>query len=173
MCGVCMSYPCARCRVCRSRVQVAVHCVPGELPALACSDRDARFTALFEDDAAALSCCRGQGTRYSPWPHHNQTLHYNFSGAFTGLCCFCALKAGFSPSVFGQTACRQCVWRERLRAEVAVCFGSGAGATSVSWVSHGWRALPSAIVDRILVLVLGLDGRNADVLDGEVRVPRV
>ncbi len=54
---------------------------------------------------------------------------------------------------------------------MARCFGSD--DAGVSLISHGWRALPPAIVDHILVFVLGMDGRDEAVHDGDVAVARI
>jgi hypothetical protein len=171
-----MLYPFFSCVICRNRVQLAVYCIPGELPSGGCLERGSRSSTLFEEEAVFSQHCRGQGTRFSVWnrvthsPHDDSSLiHYNFTGCYSGMCCFCALKVGFSADIFGQVGCRHCVRKELLRAEVARCFGSAGG----SWTSHGWRALPSAIVDRILVFVLGVDGRGVAVDDGDVAIARV
>lgn len=175
-----MSYPCVRCLICRNRIQLAVYCAPGELPSLSYLSKEAVFSSLFDDESAFAQHCRGQGTLYnerrpasSPYGER-ATFHYNFTGCFSGMCCFCALKSGFVAEVFGEMGCYDCVRKERLRAEVARAFrSSGVNHASASWSSHGWSALPLAIVDHILVFVAGLEAcadQAVIVRDGEVEI---
>ena len=161
--------------------------MPGTLPAVACVDRNARFSATFDDESAFNLHCRGQGLHYHT--RHEipcmlcgdggDVLHFYFSGCFAGFCCFCALGSGLSPCTFARIGCFNCARKELLRHEFAKLYGTMEGtaavqrtelSSSASWDSHGWGALPPALLDHILWFAMGLDtaGGKATVCEGKV-----
>jgi hypothetical protein len=173
-----MPYPFFECIVCRNRVQKVV-----DMPV---RRKDERFSASFDDDRVFERHCRGQGPKYN---HRRGALafgvegsdlldtdHYNFSGFFAGMCCFCARHSGFGTELFVCSGCRNCVRKDIMRSAFArlMCGGGrrrdGAESSSSSWEAHGWRALPDALVDRILSFVVGLqeDQGLVDIRDGGV-----
>jgi hypothetical protein len=162
-----MSYPFFECIVCRNRVQKVVDLDKGLLPMVSMRRKDERFSSLFDDDRLFERQCRGQGPKYN---HGGGALafgveggdfnidHYNFSGFFAGMCCFCARHSGFGTELFVCSGCRNCVRKDILRSAFARLLSRGDGASSeaASWGTHGWRALPVALVDHILSFVVGL-----------------
>ena len=177
-----MSYPYFNCVVCGGRVQKAVFCVPGSLPLVSYLDRDACFSSSFDDESEYVRHCRGQGSQYSIrrvsplfYGNDGEVLHFQFSGCFAGMCCFCALYAGLNVEAFSLNGCRNCTLKEELRAEFAKLArrsdeDDSDQSVALTWASHGWGALPSALVDYILVFAMGMDGcsRETVIRDGEV-----
>ena len=172
-----MSYPFFDCTICANRVQKVVYCVPGSLPSISCMNRNSKLSTAFDDEASFAHHCRGQGshynTRHEPpllYRGDSMSVHYNFSGFFSGTCCFCALHSGFGPGIFAQMGCSNCVRKESIRQEFAKLVGhpSSDSAIASSWASHGWRALPPVIIDHILVFATGLEDSNVTVHDGHV-----
>jgi hypothetical protein len=173
------SYPFFDCIVCHNRVQKVVEVSKGCLPLIAMRSRGARFSSLFDDESVFEVHCRGQGLKYN---HHNGALafgvqvvpdtikHYNFSGYFAGMCCFCARHAGFGSELFLCSGCRNCVRKDILLSGVVRLFYRQDGSDNFSWGSHGWRALPSALMDFILSFVVGIRGAGQQmaVVDGAV-----
>lgn len=174
-----MSYPFFDCIVCHNRVQKVVDVSKGFLPSIAVRSRSARFSSLFDDRSVFEMHCRGQGLKYN---HHNGALafgvqggaddimHYNFSGYFAGMCCFCARHSGFGSELFLCSGCRNCVLKDVMRSgTVRLFYRKDCGGDS-SWGAHGWRALPSALMDHILSFVVGIHGaeRRMAIVDGEV-----
>ena len=160
---------------------MAVSCEPGCLPLIACTDKNYKFSTAFDQDALFTHHCRGQGSHYNTrhetpvlYRGDGMSVHYNFSGFYCGNCCFCALHSGFGHGVFSQMGCSNCVRKEVLREEFAKLIAKRASSSFavVSWVSHGWRALPSVVIDYILVFALGLEncGGKVTVRDGCVTV---
>lgn len=160
-----------------------------------------KFTSMFDDDAEFYRHCRGQGVMYNGKAplsvYDDNGSHFNFAGRLSGLCCFCALKSGlswfesdgyaplgsgFGSKLFSQLGCINCRHKEWLRSVVARIFRSGAGGRKAAgrsghdgaistWASDGWLALPSAMLDNIIVFVIGLDGcmlNQLPVLDCDV-----
>ncbi len=167
--------------MCCNRVQRAVVSVSGSLPVLAILDRESAFSSEFDDDECDFARnCRGQGmyynrltTRPRVYFGYRDAVHYAFSGCFAGYCCFCALHAGFSRDAFSRMGCFNCIRREQIRTVFAgMAAERSDGVSVVTWESHGWLALPSAIVDHILMFTVGLERSNgrASIRDGLVSV---
>lgn len=194
-----MSYPFFRCASCQNRVQQAVGCGGGYLPLVGFMRKGMRFSSLFDEEAEFASHCRGQGIMYNgrtPLQLRDASAdgsHFNFAGRLSGLCCFCALKSGFAwfecdrfdpvgsgfgSRLFSQLGCINCRRKEWLRSTVSRLFGVGgqksvgrSDTDAMTWSSDGWLALPSAVLDHIIVFVLGLDNCTSNplpVLDGDV-----
>lgn len=62
--------------------------------------------------------------------------------------------------------------KESLRCEFAKLTRRPDSAAVGSWLSHGWSALPSVIIDHILLFVVGLEDcpDKVTVRDGRVLV---
>lgn len=179
-----MSYPFFECVACSSRVQKAVFCVPGSLPPVAYLSRHSRFSSAFDEDSEFVRHCRGQGAHYHT--RHEMPLLYPsdgveslHSGCFAGLCCFCAFSSGFGRDAFDRTGCCNCVRKECMRKAFSGLLAkrrkdgcASSPSSAVSWASHGWAALPSALVDHILWFALGLSscGDRVSVCNGRVLV---
>ena len=153
-----MSYPYFRCSACDLPVQKAICYDAGRLPYLLLTHRSIPVSDVFDTDQA-FAYCRGQGLRYGEVEHpktmpYVHGYHYNFSAAFKGYCCFCALHAGFGEGLFWDTGCYGCKRRQLVIAEFIALTKTKEGE-SVSWRNSGWAALPSAIIDRIVCHVFG------------------
>jgi len=151
------SYPFFQCTLCKTRVQLAIECTPGTLPAQVVGDRRMKLSSEF-DNGDFSKHCRGQGARYNQQrklPYSQQTLHFNFAGKFHGLCCFCALNNGFGTELFITAACFNCARKEALRAEFARLYKIRSACK--------WALLPAGILDKIIQAFLGLS-----VVDGRV-----
>lgn len=162
-----MSYPFFDCVVCGGRVQKAVICIPGSLPPISYLDRGSSFSSSFDNASEFVRHCRGQVSRY--WDD-GQEFHFQFSGCFAGRCCFCALNAGLGLDVFTLNGCYNCTRKEKLRAEFAKLVQRSDQSTAMTWASHGWGALPSTLIDYILVFAMGMEGcaKMAVIRDGRV-----
>ena len=174
-----MSYPFFHCVVCHHKVQQVVDIRRGYLPAISLINKDVRFSSLFDDKTLFELHCRGQGPLYNhPHPspfgagdaRADEILHYNFSGFFSGLCCFCARYSGFGENLFMHNGCSNCVRKDILRSGFARLFTKHDETEDASWGSHGWRALPVALVDHILTFVTGIQhaGQRVTICDGAV-----
>ena len=111
---------------------------------------------LDSDDFAKY--CRGQGSfyskkqdKYSPPPTGGQ---FNFSGMYTGLCCYCALGSGYSRVSFNDVGCYHCKMRCMLIKEFSRLKRQGRGV-DVSWESCGWAGLSDSLIDLILRMIVG------------------
>jgi hypothetical protein len=166
-----MSYPFFRCVSCNSEVQKVICYEIGKLPYFIITHNTIPLSCVFETDEV-FSFCRGQGMRYSeanhlPFVEYVDGYHYNFTAAFKGYCCFCALHAGFGTELFLSTGCYCCKHKQNALATFIEITKSEPGAP-VSWQTHGWAALPSVIVDKILRLLIG---DQLSVEDGRVMAP--
>ena len=158
------SYPFFDCVSCGVRVQMAIECsAAGRIPLAVVGNRFVRLSSEFDRGDFTLHC-RGQGERYSrpdsfsatAFLGHAEQGHYNFSGFFKGACCFCVLHGGFGSELFVTSACFHCRRKEMLRSEFVKLYMTK-GETA--WRTHRWSALPSAVLDKILRLVLGVGER--------------
>lgn len=93
--------------------------------------------------------------------------HFNFSGMFSGYCCFCSMHAGGGSGLFDDVACYLCREKREMLEMFSRLFVSRSG--SVSWRTHGWAALPGAILDKILRIVAG---ESLAIEDGVVKIER-
>jgi hypothetical protein len=153
-----MSYPFFRCVSCKVPVQKSVRYDVGRMPYQLLTHCNIPVSDVFDTDEA-FAFCKGQGLRYADACHpktmpYVDGYHYNFSAAFSGYCCFCALHAGFGSDLFGSAGCYSC---KRTQAVVAafVELTKTENGEPVSWRTHGWAALPSTILDRIVCHVFG------------------
>jgi hypothetical protein len=84
--------------------------------------------------------------------HHD---HFNFSGVFSGLCCFCARMKGFCHDSFVDIACYHCKRRVVVLEEFAKLKRNSVKNQDATWAEQGWAALPDSIIDTILHFALG------------------
>ncbi len=135
-------------------------------------------TSSFDDASVFERHCRGQGPRYNHSSGalvygvdcDSDTPHFNFSGFFVGMCCFCASHTGFGSELFLSSGCSNCVRKDILLSAAARLFAKRGDSVDPSWGSHGWRALPVALVDCILAFVAGIHGaeERIAVYDGKI-----
>jgi hypothetical protein len=164
-----MSHPFFRCVSCSVPVQRVVLYDKGKLPPILASHRDIPTTDGFEE-GDPYRHCRGQGTKHKKLEgvkHQNSCseeseYHFNFSGIFQNYCCFCAMHACGDDCLFMDVACYLCTDKNAMiRAFMELYRTKG-----TSWQTHGWAALPSAILDKIVGLVIA--GGTLAVEDGAV-----
>jgi len=162
-------------------VQKVAEARKGYMPLFAMRVNNARFSSQFDDQSVFELHCRGQGPRYN---HSNGALafgagvssddvmHYNFSGFFAGMCCFCARHSGFGTELFICSGCNNCVRKDILRSACVRLFRNKQDG-DVSWEDNGWRALPSVLVDYIISFVVGIHGvwQRTSIVDGNVIMP--
>ena len=166
-----MSYPYFQCVSCKVPVQKVVCYEMGKMPYQILTHKNIPLSDVFETDCVFLFC-RGQGMRHSEADHpktmeYVDGYHYNFSAAFKGYCCFCATHAGFGADLFLGMGCYSCKQRNVVVAAFIALTKTKPGE-SVSWLIHGWAALPSVIIDRI---VCHLFDDHLAVEDGVLRPP--
>lgn len=166
-----MSYPFFRCVCCNAQVQKAVSYEIGKIPSLLLTHKTIPLSDIFETNQT-FAFCRGQGIRYNEHSYHAVVEfaaenHYNFSGAFQGYCCFCALHADFGTETFLSVGCYSCKQTQQALANFIELTKSKPG-THIAWQTHGWAALPSVILDNILRHLIG---DRLPVEDGRVLVP--
>lgn len=166
-----MSYPFFRCISCKVYVQKAVCYDMGKLPYQVLTHSTIPVSGVFDTDSVFMYC-RGQGMQYSE-PDYARTMacidgyHYNFSAAFKGYCCFCAMHAGFGTELFLSVGCYSCKQKRVVVATFIESTKTKPGEPT-SWRTHGWAALPSAIIDKI---VSHLFGNHVVVEDGALCLP--
>jgi hypothetical protein len=102
--------------------------------------------------------CRGQGSFYS-FPKGKFALplngsHFNFSGTYIGLCCYCALGSGYSLVSFNDVGCYHCKTRCMLIREFSKLKHQGRGRDG-SWEACGWAGLSDSLIDFILRMIVG------------------
>jgi hypothetical protein len=126
----------------------------GKMPYQILTHTNIPLSDVFDTDSVFVFC-RGQGMRHcEPDPpgisvEYVDGYHYNFSAAFKGYCCFCAMHAGFGADLFVGIGCYSCKRRQAVIAAFIELTKSTPGEP-VTWHLHGWAALPSAILDRIV-----------------------
>ena len=153
-----MLYPFFQCVSCHARVQKAVPYSRGMLPNIVVFNKSVLLSDGFEG-TDYVNFCRGQGRRVSldlvPFSH------FNFSGCFDGHCCFCALHSGFGEELFMDVACDKCIQKEMMRKMWSRLYTASG---SLTWESHGWAALPSSILDKILHNIVLMSVRDACIM---------
>lgn len=165
-----MSYPFFKCLSCKTKVQEVIAYDKGVMPYVVVSS-NVPLSGIFETDKLFLFC-RGQGLRYaerehSPFMNFVDGYHFNFSGVFEGYCCFCAQHAGFGSELFLGTGCYSCKHKQMaFETFVDILRSASNQQAPTQWRSHGWGALPSVIVDKILQCLVG---DHLSVVDGVVR----
>ena len=92
-------------------------------------------------------------SRFAPDDYDPQD-HFNFSGLFSGLCCFCARMQGFYHGSFVDIACYHCKRRLMVLEEFGKLKKSKKDYNA-TWAEQGWTALPDSIIDVILHCLLG------------------
>jgi hypothetical protein len=119
------------------------------------------FSSEFDSDDFAYYC-RGQGRFYCNPPEDVEMItkdydHFNFTGLFSGLCCFCARMKGFFHASFDCVGCYHCKRRFMVLDEFSKLKQRKHidGESPPSWAADGWAALPDSIINLILHRVLG------------------
>ena len=156
-----MLYPFFECVSCHSRVQKVVPCSRGMLPNHVVFNKNVLLSEGF-DGEDYVNFCLAQGRRVPV--ELLSFAHYNFSGCFDGYCCFCALHAGFGEALFVEVSCKKCIQKEEVRKIWSSLY---AAQPFVNWRSHGWAALPSSILDKIIQYVVLTPVRDGRVLKME------
>ena len=98
---------------------------------------------------ANLIKCKGQGEWYAKKPVAVRTSlnHFNFSGAFEGLCCFCAFHSGWHISSLNDAGCLRC---KDAIVRYTVFMG-------IKKSKKFWADLPQCVLTHILRFVVGGD----------------
>jgi hypothetical protein len=118
-------------------------------------------TALFSsqlDSDRFPAFCRGQGAFYAVEPSDPFQIpkrfetHFNFSGAYQGVCCYCAMVNGYNFRSFLAKGCYHCKRSELLIREFSKL--KHRASTISSWLSCGWAGLSDSVIDLILKLVV-------------------
>jgi hypothetical protein len=112
---------------------------------------------LDSDDFA--NYCKGQGRFYSLKRTNLFALpsdgsHFNFSGVYQGLCCYCALGKGYSLDSFGGVGCFQCKKEYLFIMEFSKLKLMGGGDAG-TWESRKWAGLSDSLIDLILRMLVG------------------
>ena len=131
------SLPIIRCTVCACAVQ----------------KRTERGEAVVGESSTVLDC-RGQGQFYAKGPARGLKKfesHFNFSGAFEGMCCFCALHKGWSGVSFASVGCYLCKKHKFQIRE----FSRLKGPDNAVGSPVNWAGLPDSVIDHILKMVVG------------------
>lgn len=91
--------------------------------------------------------CRGQGRCYAKKPIGKPTYdnHFNFSGAFEGLCCYCAFHSGWCLSSLREVGCLLC----KVEISRYVTF-----MTEIENSRKFWALLPHGVIVHILKFVV-------------------
>ena len=153
------SFPLQYCIQCRCAVQQKEAQAFLRLPGSSMK-RVTLFSSEFDSDDYA-NYCRGQGIFYSNKADDVEMIvkdydHFNFTGLFSGLCCFCAVMKGFFHASFECVGCYHCKRRFMVLEEFSKLKNhSRDGSSSSSWAANGWSALPDPIVDMIIRCALG------------------
>ena len=96
--------------------------------------------------------CRGQGEFYAlhrtDYSMPSRGSHFNFSGVYEGLCCYCALGEGYSIFSFGGVGCYHCKMKYLVVKEFSRLKHSTNGQSM-------WGGLSDALIDLILKMVVG------------------
>ena len=155
------TYPIFHCKVCDSAVQMESSASKDMFPVSGLG-RNLLFSRELDSEEEFVKYCRGQGRFYAN-PHQREQLyaspvgrnHFNYSGTFQGLCCYCALGRGLCSESFQDVGCYQCKRRALVVKEFSrlkVFRGAGAQA---SWESNGWAGLSNPLIDHILRMLVG------------------
>ena len=112
------TFPIFHCKVCNSAVQLESTALKNYFPSSGSSSASLYSSEL--DSGDFTNYCRGQGNFYTSSPRDKYSSpiggggdddHFNFSGCFQGMCCYCALGGGLSLGSFGTLSCHYCLQR--------------------------------------------------------------
>jgi hypothetical protein len=149
------TYPIIFCTKCSAAIQEE-SCYTSKSTFSASVFRKNYSSELDSDDFAKY--CRGQGSFYSErqgkFDLPANGSHFNFSGVYSGFCCYCALGSGYSAVSFNDVGCYHCKMRFMLIKEFSKLKRQGSGV-NVSWKSCGWAGLSDALIDFILRMIVG------------------
>jgi hypothetical protein len=152
------SYPITRCEVCDGAVQLHVELQTASLMAGGSLPKTPFSTEL--DSNRFWAYCRGQGSFYGVEPADIYAApkrfdtHFNFSGAYTGMCCYCALTRGYNMGSFISVGCYHCKRNEMLIKEFSKLKKRRGDVSSISWSTCGWGGLSDSVIDLILQMVV-------------------
>ena len=152
------TYPVMFCRKCNASVQLESNTKLGDaFPKL--SLRVLYSNGLDSDDYS--NYCRGQGKFYSLrrtdlYALPSSGSHFNFSGVYAGLCCYCALGEGYSYFSFDGVGC----YHSKMKYLVVKEFSRlkhqrSANGQAPSWENCTWGGLSDSLVDLILKMAVG------------------
>ena len=178
------TYPIFHCSICESAVQLESTALKNYFPSSSSSGRASLFSSELDSDDFPRYC-RGQGKYYLTAPRDRFASpttttttvggdHFNFSGIFHGMCCYCALGGGLSLGSFGTLGCHHCLQRfhsvrefsklkirtneeEEASANAATAVGCNMKKKKGGsvWDEQGWGGLSDSLIDHILHLALG------------------
>ena len=157
------TYPIFRCKECNCAIQMQSEGHAATFIAIGKKSEGAPTLFSSELDSDRFSdYCRGQGSFYAmkpanpfEYPKRFET-HFNFSGAYEGMCCYCALMRGFHADSFISVGCYHCTRSDALITEFSrLKRRTGGGEGPTSWKSCGWGGLSDSVIDIILKMVVG------------------
>lgn len=158
------AYPIFHCKVCDSAVQMESNASNDAFPVPGLG-KNLLFSCELDSDEFA-KYCRGQGLFYANPPRELYASpvgknHFNYSGTFQGMCCYCALARGLCSESFSDVGCYQCkrralVVREFSRLKISRSAGL---LLQPSWESNGWSGLSNSLIDHILRMLVGEKAR--------------
>jgi hypothetical protein len=157
------TYPIFRCRVCDGAVQMESNANKDMFPSHGLSKKSLFSSELDSDDFSKY--CRGQGKFYSEPPRSVFASpvgahHFNYSGTFHGLCCYCALGKGLCSESFRDVGCYHCKRRSLVVREFSkLKVLKPNGKQAASWEASGWGGLSNSLVDHILRMLVGEKAR--------------
>jgi hypothetical protein len=153
------TYPIFQCKVCDSAVQLESAASKNAFP-MCGFGRQVQFSCQLDSDDYSKNC-RGQGRFYasvpsSPYASPVDQNHFNYSGSFAGMCCYCAFGSGLCRESFEEVGCYQCKRRyQAVREFSKLKVQKTEEGEQTSWESSGWGGLSDSLVDLILHMVVG------------------
>ena len=155
------TYPIFHCKNCNSSVQLEGTLTKNCFPSFCGSIDSLLFSSELDSDNFPNNC-RGQGQFYLSEPSDKFTLpgenHFNFSGCFNGMCCYCALGGGLSLDSFNTMSCYHCMRRfhfVREFSKLKIREENEDHSKKCGWEAYGWAGLSDSLIDLILQFALG------------------
>lgn len=152
-------YPIFRCKGCGCAVQLESHATKGMFPSHG-FHLNTLFSGELDSDEFA-KYCRGQGRFYAEPPRSLYASpvnanHFNYSGIFQEMCCYCALGEGLCAESFRDIGCYHCKRRYMAITEFGKLKRRRVGESGLSvWNASGWAGLSDALIDHILGMLVG------------------
>ena len=150
------TYPIFRCKGCNCAVQMQ----NDEVCAASVAFGGRTLISSELDSERFADYCKGQGSFYAEKPVNlydcskRFQTHFNFSGLYEGMCCYCALGRGLYSGSFVSVGCYQCKRSEALLREFSKLKLRGSDDV-ISWISCGWSGLSDSVIDLIMKMVVG------------------
>ena len=152
------TFPIFRCKSCDSAVQLESYYSPrNKFPG---SAMKSHYSSELDTDDFG-NYCKGQGRFYTlkkpdPFVLPFDGGHFNFSGAYQGLCCYCALGKGYSLDSFSEVGCYQCKKEYLFIKEFSKLKLLARGSEmSGTWESSKWAGLSDSLIELILRMLVG------------------